>query len=233
MQGFPDIGQITKVLSDESRIQIITILMDKRYHTVHELAKLVHIKDHTASYHLKKMAELGWLTFHKQGRHVYYCLSNDEIAELMEKLMHLSPLKPITSYNKSTEYKQLKAGRSCYCHLAGELGVQFFDQLCLMQFLILENDQLFLTHSGEKFFSDLAINIPDLKKKPGIFAKPCLDWTERKFHLAGNLGTAFFNECIAHEWIIKHPQNRSIVLSKHGSKWFHSFIALENKILLE
>ncbi|ALS02295.1 transcriptional regulator [Enterococcus silesiacus] len=230
MQGFPDISQITKILSDESRIQIITILMDKRYHTVHELAKLVHIKDHTASYHLKKMAGQGWLTSHKQGRSVYYCLSNDEIAELMEQLMHLSPIKPITSYNKSTEYKQLKAGRSCYCHLAGELGVQFFDQLRQLQFLILENDQLSLTSAGETFFTELSINTHDLKKKPGIFAKPCLDWTERRFHLAGHLGTTFFNECIAREWLIKHPQNRSIVLSRAGLKWFQSFFALENKI---
>ncbi|WP_206912043.1 hypothetical protein IGL98_000099 [Enterococcus sp. DIV0840] len=229
MQGFPDISQITKTLSDESRIQIVTILMDSRYHTVHELAKLVHIKDHTASYHLKKMGELGWVTSYKQGRHVYYCLSNVEIAELMERLMIISPVKPITSYNQSTEYKQLKAGRSCYCHLAGELGVHFFDHLCLMQFLILENEQLFLTNSGEEFFSELTINVQELKKKAGVLVKPCLDWTERRFHLAGNLGTAFFNEGLHRGWLIKHPQNRSVVLSELGTKWFQSFFAFDNK----
>lgn len=82
MAGFPDLQQTTKLLADHSRLEILTLLMDGRFHTVHELAKKAKIKDHTASYRIKKLHSLDWVMSYKQGGNVYYRLSSLEIADL-------------------------------------------------------------------------------------------------------------------------------------------------------
>lgn len=223
MSGFPDLSKITKILSDESRLDILTILMDGRFHTVHELACAVKIKDHTASYHLKKLHELAWIEFYKQGRYVYYRLSNPDIADLLEQLMSISSIKKINSYNQKKEYNELKHARSCYCHLAGEVGVTFYQNLIEHDFLSLENGQLLLSKKGETLLVSLQINVEQLKKQQGIFCKTCLDWTERQFHLGGNLGKALFDMCLNDKLIIQHPSNRSLLLSEKGSHFFNTF----------
>lgn len=225
MDGFPNILHTTKILADQSRLEILTILMDGRFHTVHEIAQMIKVKDHTTSYHLKKLQEHKWVEFYKQGRHVYYRLSDPQIAELLESLMNISPLEQINSFNKNKEYHELKNGRSCYSHLAGKIGVQFFDYLLEMNYVHLENDQVTLTEDGACFFDSIHIDVAQVKKQSGLFVKPCLDWTERKFHLGGSLGRAFFTMCVEHNLIVQNPTSRGITLSKAGEEFFKSFAA--------
>ncbi|EUJ20605.1 ArsR/SmtB family transcription factor [Listeria aquatica] len=93
MNGYPDLQAIIKALADQSRLEILTTLMDGKFHTVSELAKKAKIKSHTATYHLKIMCELNWVSSYKQGRNVYYRLCSEEIANLLEHLMNISPIK--------------------------------------------------------------------------------------------------------------------------------------------
>ncbi|PVE35508.1 ArsR family transcriptional regulator [Enterococcus faecalis] len=223
MNGFPDLEKVTKTLADPSRLNILTTLIDGKFHTVNELAKNAKIKSHTASYHLKQLYELNWISSHKQGKHVYYRLCSEDIAELLEKLMNLSPIKKIQSFNQNSEYQKLKEGRSCYKHLAGKLGVSFFNYLIKHQFIEWENDSLILTDRGFHYFESIGVNILYIKKQSGIFIKPCLDWTERDFHLSGNLGKAFFNLCEEKKYITTNTANRSVRLTSSGEQFFLLF----------
>lgn len=223
MNRFPDLHATTKILADQSRLEILTILMDGKFHTVNELAKKVKIKSHTASYHLKQLAKLEWASCYKQGRNVYYQLHSEDVAELLEQLMNISPIKDITSFNESKEYKELERGRSCYRHLAGKMGVVFFNFLVQMNYVKLENNILELTNKGAHYFQALGIEIDPIKKQPGVFIKPCLDWTERTFHLGGNLGKAFFQFCKENNYIELSKENRSVCLTGVGEHFFMSF----------
>lgn len=226
MNGFPDLQATTKILADQSRLNILTILMDGKFHTVSELAKKTKIKSHTASYHLKQLCAMDWVNCYKQGKNVYYHLSSEEIAELLETLMNISPIKQIKSFNENKELSDLKIGRSCYRHLAGTFGVSFFKFLVLNGYLLLENNNLELTDSGIQYFECIGINISKVKKQPGIFVKPCLDWTEKTFHLGGNLGKAFFQLCEAKNYIILSTENRSVSLTVEGKKFFNDLMPI-------
>lgn len=164
MDGFPDLEEITKILADQSRLEILTLLMDGKFHTVNELAKKGKIKNQTASYHLKKLYALSWLSMHKQGRNIYYQLFSEEIAELLEQLMNITPIRKIKSFNENKEYSQLKIGRSCYQHLVGTIGVAFFNFLIQEDYLILENNNPELTDRGSLYFEHIDININKVKK---------------------------------------------------------------------
>lgn len=223
MDGLPNILHTTKMLADKSRLEILTILMDGRFHTVHEIAQIIKVKDHTTSYHLKKLEENKWVQFYKQGRHVYYRLSNPQIADLLENLMNISPTIKINSFNKNKEYFELKSGRSCYCHLAGEIAVKFFDFLVQMNYLVLADDQAVLTTDGVRFFHSIDIDVTQAQKSVGLLVKPCLDWTERKFHLGGGLGKAFFKMCIEHNYITQNLNNRGVTITKVGTDFFNNF----------
>lgn len=202
--------------------------MDGKFHTVNELATAAKIKNHTASYHLKKLREMNWIHDYKQGRHVYYQLCSNEVAELLEQLMVISPIKTITSFNQSVHYQQLKFGRSCYCHLAGQLGVYFFNFLIKQNYMILTHHTLTLTECGYHYFETLGIDLNAIKLQPGYFIKPCLDWSERTFHLSGNLGKAFFHFCENHHYIQLNKHNRGVTLTTRGQQFFH-FLDIKNK----
>lgn len=228
MNGFPDLQATTKVLADKSRLKMLTLLMDGKFHTVSELARKIKIKSHTASYHLKILFESGWVSYYKQGRNIYYQLSSEEIANLLENLMYISPIKEIKSLNESSEYSKLKIGRSCYRHLAGNMGVFFFNFLIQSDYLILENYDLEITDKGIQYFEHIGIDIEKVKRQPGIFAKPCLDWTERTFHLGGNMGKAFFNLCEEKGYIVTNTENRSVSLTDIGEKFFCEFMEIKS-----
>lgn len=109
-------------------------------------------------------------------------------------------------------------------HLAGNIGVAFFNFLIQNNYLELENHALELTKTGEQYFESIGINCKKVQKQPGVFVKPCLDWTERTFHLGGNLGRAFFLLCIEKNYVVLHTENRSVGLTNVGEKFFEGFL---------
>lgn len=223
MNGYPDLQVITKALADPSRLEILTTLMDGKFHTVSALAKKAKIKSHTATYHLKIMCDLSWVSSYKQGRNVYYRLCSEEVATILENLMNISPIKKVQSFNENSSYQKLKLGRSCYKHLAGKIGVSFFNYLLHNDCIRFDGDNLMLTSIGNNYFESIGIEINNIKIQPGIFIKPCLDWTEKTFHLGGNLGKAFFNLCVRENFIVSNSENRSVSLTSSGEKFFSTF----------
>lgn len=219
MGEIPNIYALTKLLADKSRINILTLLMDGRFHTVHKMATFSKIKDQTTSYHLMKLKEIEWLESYRQGKNVYYRLSSTDIGELFETLMNISEKKPTISYNQNLDFINLKKARSCYSHIAGKLGIDLY-RVFVKNGLIIENkQQVEITSKGKSLFIRMGLNIESIKLENGIFIKLCMDWTERDFHLSGNFGKALFNLFLDNNYVIRNDKNRSLQLTDDGKNF--------------
>ncbi|GAA0716385.1 winged helix-turn-helix domain-containing protein [Clostridium malenominatum] len=216
--GVPDIIKAAKILADQSRVDILTVLMDGRFHTVNEISKYAKVKPNTTSYHLAKFLELDWVESNKTGRFKYYRLKKKEIATIIESFMSISPGKEIKSFNQNSEMKKLKQSRTCYDHIAGELGVQIFSFLIEKKYILDGNSELTLTLEGESFFNDLGVDINSLKCKKRNFCTSCIDWSERQYHLSGSLGNALYLLFLEKEWICQNPNSRSLTITSEGQK---------------
>lgn len=208
-----DLYAVTRLLNDQTRIAILEILMDGRFHTVSELAKYCKVKTNTASFHMTKLLEIAWLETHKQGRYRYYRLVDEQLAGLLEQLLILAPVKKHTTLMKSLEMERLIEARTCYNHLAGKLGVALLKYLCEQQLISRQKGHLIVTEKGLLFFRNWGIEVEKLQDP---LCKDCLDWTERDFHLAGKLGNAIYQTFRDNGWIESHPTDRSVTLSVKG-----------------
>ncbi|MGG5343877.1 ArsR/SmtB family transcription factor [Enterococcus sp. AZ192] len=217
MNGIPDLPETLQLIGDPTRIELLTILIDHRYYTVTELSKRTKVSLSTVSYHLKKLSIIGWIDTYKQGRNVYYGLTNDSLAEIIESLMTISAPKKINSYNQKKEYLEIKEARTCYSHLAGELGVGLFEFLIENQYIENNNHEVSISKEGVTFFKGMGVKAPE-----SLNGKLCMDWSERKFHLAGSLGSALCSAFLRQGWIVKSTKNRSITLSASSPEWLKS-----------
>lgn len=209
----PDLYAITRLLNDPTRIAILEVLMDGRFHTVNELARYCKVKGNTASFHMTKLLAIGWVETHKQGRFRYYRLADEQLAGLLEQLLVIAPAKKQTTLVKSMEMERLQNGRTCYNHLAGKLGVKLLAYFTEQEILSHQREILSVTEKGRLFFREWGIEIEKLGTP---VCKACLDWTERDFHLAGKLGTALCHTLKENGWIESRETDRSITLTVKG-----------------
>lgn len=213
----PDIFIITKLLSEPSRMRILDILMDGKAHTVNEIANYTRIKQHTVSYHLKLLTNAQLTTVQVYGRCHYYSLKNQETAEMLEFFSSYVPPKKVNSYRQHFQNKELKKARTCYDHIAGELGVAITKSLISQKLLVELEKHFELTDSGRYYFNDaLQINIKELQSKKRKFCAKCLDWSERENHVAGALGNAIFQYFTDNQFIEPSQTPRSLNITKQG-----------------
>ena len=224
MDAMPDLSKVMKLLGDPTRITILSLLMNQQYYTVNEITKHCKTSISTTSYHLKKMSDIGWLTAYRRGRFSYYALADENVAEIIEKLMVIAPAGKVQSYNQKQEILAVKEARTCYQHLAGRLGVQLLDYFQEKGYLVVKDHQPYLTEAGFGFFTGLGIDVSLLQKQPGEFAKLCLDWSERRFHLAGNLGKAFYRCLMDNHWLNHSQSTRSVHLTHLAPEWLQTLL---------
>jgi DNA-binding transcriptional ArsR family regulator len=214
------------LIGDPTRASIMWTLLDGRAFTATELAISANTSPQNISMHLGKLLEANLLCVEKQGRHKYYRFSNKEVAYVVEAMANLIPKPEIASKNKTENYPPIKYCRTCYDHLAGKIGVALTDSL-LEQKIIIENNNTFeISSEGEKWFSDFGINIKDAQKQKRIFLKPCLDWSERRNHIAGSIGTLLLNKMLNEDWIRRTANSRAIVITGKGEKEFLKYFKI-------
>jgi DNA-binding transcriptional ArsR family regulator len=213
----PNFIAIAELLGDSSRATMLFELLSGRSLPAGELARASHITPQTASAHLSKLVEGGLLTMARCGRHRYYQLASHEVAQLLEAMNHLAPTKPVSSLKQSEQVKRLRYARTCYDHLAGEVGVALADWLLDTSCLIATNHQQFdLTEHGFSKLHAFGLDINTLKQGKRLLARPCLDWSERRPHLAGALGAAFLQRLFELEWIWRYSEGRAVTLTPAG-----------------
>lgn len=222
-----NVAMIASLVSEPSRAAILTALLDGRFHTASELAHMAGIKPQTASFHLAKMTEAQVITVEKQGRHRYYGIQDPEVAQVMESLLSIAPPVPIKSFKQASENEAIRLARTCYDHVAGHLGVQIMSFFMQKGILSEDQDGLHITQQGEIFFADFQINLKNTKQKRRSFSHKCLDWSERRHHLAGALGSALLDRLFELHWIEHLPTTRAIRITAEGKRGFKEVFSIE------
>lgn len=213
-------AEIAALAGDPGRASMLTGLMDGRALTASELAQLAGVTAQTASSHLMRMTEAGLLQVEKQGRHRYHRLASPAVAQMIESIMRLAaPAARGKSVRTGPRDAALRAGRTCYDHLAGHLGVSIADTLIDAGHIDLGIDAGEVTLSGIKLFESAGINVETITAKSSrILCRPCLDWSERRPHLAGAIGAALCSHCFDQGWIRRIEGTRAVSITPNGQR---------------
>lgn len=223
MKEGPDIARIAALIGDPARANILTALMSGQALTVSELAEASGVTIQTASSHLAKLHEGGLLRPRKQGRHKYFSLSSENVAHVVEGLMGLATSSGHVRFRTGPKDNALREARLCYNHLAGRMGIAMFDSLVARNYLVATVDELNLTPSGEAFAASLGIDVQALRELRSPLCLECLDWSERRSHLAGVLGRAFLKRFEAIAWAKVERPNRVVSFSRTGVRKFAEY----------
>ncbi len=220
MKNGPDIAYVASLIGDPSRANMLSALMCGKALTATELSQEAGITLQTASSHLKQLTEGGLIIVHKQGRHRYFSLANDNIAKLIESLMGVAFGAGHIRARPGPKDEMLRYSRICYSHLAGYMGIKMYDGLVAREFLKLTDSGLQVTDASYEYFENFGINLKSLEQKKSPLCRECLDWSERRPHLAGNLGRAILNKVVDLEWAKPIPNTRIIRFTKKGEELF-------------
>lgn len=221
MKGSPNIARIGALIGDTTRANMLTALMSGKALTATELAREAGVTSQTASSHLGKLEQGGLLTLRKQGRHKYFALASADVAAVLEGLMGLVAGKEQTKYRVGPRDEALRQARVCYNHLAGDKGIQLYDGLMSQELLQLHDEVLSLSDKGQVFVREFGIDLQLLSLSKVPLCRQCLDWSERKSHLAGSLGRAFFSEFETRRWIKRQSDSRVVRFSVKGEVEFN------------
>jgi DNA-binding transcriptional ArsR family regulator len=208
-----DISSLAALISDPARGRILIALLDGRSLPATELAQRAGITCQTASSHLAKLTEGRLLKVIPQGRHRYYRIANARVADLLESMARFAPR---TEAEDPGPQSPMQIARTCYNHLAGSLGVRLTAAIVDRGFLREVGRDYQLTRKGAEWFSDLAIDIGSLRRSGRVFARQCLDWSERRNHLAGALGSALADQLFERGWIEHLKGTRAVEITEVG-----------------
>lgn len=214
----PNLVEIASLIGDPSRLTMLLSLLGGKALPAGELARSARISPQTASTHLAKMIKGGLLVQESFGRHKYFRLATTEVATALEALLAISPSKPIRSLRESNQVQALQLARTCYDHLAGKLGVSLTDKLLEDGFLEKAGKDFLLTEAGKTKFKNFGIEVEKKRNCRRCFARQCLDWSERRYHLAGSLGASLTQRMFELNWIEYLSDGRAIRVTAVGKK---------------
>jgi DNA-binding transcriptional ArsR family regulator len=218
MKDGPSIAGIAALIGDHARAEILTALMAGRALTATELAAVAGVTKQTVSTHLGKLLDSNLLSVESQGRHRYFRLANRDVANLLENLMGLAFRIGAVRVRSSPREPALRKARVCYDHLAGELGVLVYEGLVRQRALRFDAGALTLTERGNELFHGLGIDIDELSRHKRAFCRACLDWSERRHHLAGAVGAALLERIVALRWATPARDSRVVTFSANGER---------------
>lgn len=220
MKEGPDIARIAALIGDPARANMLTALMSGRALTVSELAAEAGVTLQTASAHLSRMEAGGLLRPCKQGRHKYFTLASEEVARVLEALMGLAAGTGHLRKRPGPRDANLRKARVCYDHLAGDMGTRLYDSLRDRGFLTITEAEVALTGPGADFVAGFGVDLEALRRKKAPLCRACLDWSERRPHLAGSLGRALLARMEAMGWARRDPQSRAVLFKASGEAAF-------------
>ena len=227
MTDAPFIAETGALIGDPARANIIAALMDGKARTATELAYAAGVSPQTTSAHLAKLTEGRLITLTRQGRHRYYSLAGREVAEAIEALMRLAANGPPRYRPTGPRDEAMRRARTCYDHLAGRLGVALADALTKRRYLRAVGNDFEATKSGRRFFDDFGIDLDAAHGHRRAFARSCLDWSERRPHIAGALGAALADRCLELRWIARIEDGRAMRITKRGARGLADTLGIE------
>ena len=214
---------VASLVGDPARANMLTALMNGRALTASELSQEAGITPQTASSHLSKLEAGGLIEQEKQGRHRYYRLADPDVADVLESLQGLAARAGHLRVRTGPKDPALRRARVCYDHLAGDLGVQMLDSMRRQKLVRQNKSNIELTADGERFVEKaLQIDAKSLAHPRRPVCKACLDWSERRHHLAGTLGAALMQRFTELKWAARDPTpgSRVVQFTRQGEKRF-------------
>lgn len=223
-----EMARVGALVGEPARAAMLLALMDGRALTARELATVAHITPATASRHLALLVEAGLLRVNPQGRHRYHQLASAEVARVLENMMQLAMAQPRPQPVTGPRDAALRFARTCYDHLAGRLGVAVANGLVSEGAVVLQEETAVVTDRAGPVLERLGIRSADLPARgPWRSCRPCLDWGERRFHLAGRLGALICSHCLQQGWLLRKPASRALELSPQGATALRDWLGIE------
>jgi DNA-binding transcriptional ArsR family regulator len=214
VEHLPRLDEIGRLVGDPSRATMLEALMDGRAWTGRELAHFAHVSPSTASSHLQRLVNGQLLSVVAQGRNRYYRIASPYIAHALESLMALAPGRPARHPSERRVASDLAAARFCYDHLAGRLGVRLADALVARGAITFSEAAGTLTDDGVSLFRRLDIKLAEGRR---VVCRPCLDWSERRPHIAGLAGAALGNVALDRKWVERKRNSRALGVTRQGA----------------
>jgi DNA-binding transcriptional ArsR family regulator len=225
MKDGPNIARIASLLGDPARADALTALMADRALTATELSAIAGVTKQTMSAHLSKLVDARLVAVDPLGRHRYFRLADADVADLLESLMGVAFRTGAVRLLASPREPALRKARVCYDHLAGELGVSAFESLLAVGVFARTADGVRLTETGARWFADLGIDTTALAGRRRTLCRPCMDWSERRQHLAGALGCALLSRVCELKWAKREKGSRVMRFTPRGQQSFLELVA--------
>ena len=219
MKDGPSIAPVAALAGDPARANMLSALIGGKALTAGELAREAGVTAQTASSHLAKLVEGGLIAGIRQGRHRYFRLAGSDVAEMLEKMMGVAERAGHVRTRTGPRAPELRKARVCYDHLAGEMGVALYDNLVRAR-LVAGGEALRLTRRGEEFARRFGLDLDALARERRPLCKSCLDWSQRRHHLAGALGAALLDRFYDLKWARRDRSSRAVLFSPQGERSF-------------
>jgi DNA-binding transcriptional ArsR family regulator len=210
-----DIALVAGLIGEPVRARMLVALVRGSL-SAGELAFIANIAPQTASFHLRKLMEASLIAVEKRGKHSYYRLANDSVAAALESLAALAPVRD-RARDGSGRVNELRFARSCYKHLAGAVAVEMLRVLLDRGLVAAGRERTYhLTERGQKWCREFGMTLP--ARAAELTSRACIDWTERRYHLGGPLGTALFSRLKELRWIAANPGGRAVRVTHLGAR---------------
>jgi DNA-binding transcriptional ArsR family regulator len=227
VHGDADIAAIASVIGHRARARILTAMLGGRALPASELARAAGVAPSTASGHLARLTASGLVVAERHGRHRHHRLADARVAEVIEGLALLAPPQPVRSLRDGNRATAERAARSCYDHLAGAAGVALADRLCEVG--ALDRDGLGLRDPAPFAALGIGLDVDALGRARGrrLLTRSCLNWSERRAHLAGALGAALLAALLEADWVARRPLGRAVAVTPRGAAGLKATIGLD------
>lgn len=219
--------EIAALVGDTARATMLAALMGGQALTSSELASLAHISRSTASGHLNKLVGARLLAVTQKRRNRYYRIASPLVARMLEGIKAVAAIETPARYRpRSVQDDALRFARTCYDHVAGELGVAIADALVAQDLIVLTEDGGEVTKAGARFFVQFGADLNSRAGGRRIFCRACLDWSERRYHVAGFVGAEILRRCLELGWLARRRDTRAISLTPAGRRGLRDTFAI-------
>lgn len=223
----PMIAEVAALVGDPTRATILAALLDGRALTAGELAGAARITPQTASAHLAKLREAGLLSMVRAGRHRHFRLASTAVADMIDGIVAVALEKRPRYRPLSREARALSAARMCYDHLAGRLSVDLADSFVAREYVELDDEAAAVTAAGARFLIGFGVALPRRGSSRRRFCRLCLDWTERRPHIAGAVGAAITRRCFALGWVERMKGSQAVTVTPAGRRGFRKTFGVD------
>jgi DNA-binding transcriptional ArsR family regulator len=223
----PIIAEVAALVGDPTRATMLAALLDGRALTASELALAARITPQTASTHLAKLTEAGLLSVVRKGRHRHFRLASPRVEDMIDGIVAVALEKRPRHRPLSREARALDAARICYDHLAGRLSVDLTDSFVAHEYVVLDDEAAEITTAGTRFLTQFGIELPRLRSTSRRFCRLCMDWTERRPHLAGAVGAAITKRYFDLGWLERMMRSQAVIVTASGRRGFRKTFGID------